>query len=262
MKLTLRYFASWREELGRAEETREFPDGTPVNQVADLVAAGHPRLEGLSRSTLLMVNQEYAAPHTPLRDGDEVAFIPPVSGGTDRAAKRYFRVVETELELHEVIDAVADPGAGAIASFTGTVRDNAQGKTVTALTYEAYPAAAEKMLARIGDEISARWPVIGVACIHRVGRLAVGEASIVLAVSSPHRHAAFEACEYAIVRLKEIVPIWKKEAYTDGAVWIGSETEYPRDAASSVEPDRPGPVASEPSAGSAGGGGAGTRGTC
>lgn len=231
MKLTLRYFASWREELGCAEETREFPAGSTVATVAEQVAAGRPRLEGLRRSTLLMVNQEYATPDTTLRDGDELAFIPPVSGGSERSVKRLFRVVDSELDVRQVIAAVADPGAGAIASFTGVVRDNAMGKAVTALTYEAYPAAAEKMLARIGDEIAARWPVLGVACVHRVGRLGIGEASVVLAVSSPHRHAAFEACEYAIVRLKELVPIWKKEAYTDGEVWIGSETEYPRGSA-------------------------------
>lgn len=247
MKVTLRYFASWREELGRAEETRDVPDGATVGAIAALVTAGRPRLEGLRRSTLLMVNQEYAAPETALNDGDELAFIPPVSGGAGPTIKRLFRVVEHELDVREVIATVADPGAGAIASFTGVVRDNAMGKTVTALTYEAYPAAAEKMLARIGDEIAARWPVLGVACIHRVGCLGVGEASVVLAVSSPHRHAAFEACEYLIVRLKEIVPIWKKEAYSDGAVWIGSETEYPgreaapavTDAAVGVTPDQP-----------------------
>ena len=139
-----------------------------------------------------------------------------------------FKVVETPLDLNEAIRAVEDPGSGAIVSFTGTVRDHSLGKDVTALDYEAYPAAAEKMLARIGAEIEGRWGLRRVAIIHRTGHLTIGEASVVIAVSAPHRHAAFEACEYAIVRLKEIVPIWKKEAYTDGAVWIGSEADYPR----------------------------------
>jgi molybdopterin synthase catalytic subunit len=108
------------------------------------------------------------------------------------------------------------------------VRDNSLGKAVSGLTYEAYPAAAEKMLARVADEIAERWGLRRVAIVHRIGHLPPGEASVVIAVAAPHRHAAFEACEYAIVRLKEIVPIWKKEFYSDGAVWIGSENEYPR----------------------------------
>jgi molybdopterin converting factor subunit 1 len=225
MKITLRYFALWRELLGRDEEVREVAPGTTVGGLADEVASVQPRLAALRGSTMLMVNQEYAPATTPLGDGDEVAFIPPVSGG---AARTLYRVVETPLDVREVIRAVEDPGAGAIVSFTGTVRDNSLGKEVTGLTYEAYPAAAEKMLARVGEEVLERWPVLGVAIIHRTGRLAVGEASVVIAVSAPRRHAAFEACEHVIVRLKEIVPIWKKEQYADGAVWIGSETDYPR----------------------------------
>jgi molybdopterin synthase catalytic subunit len=178
---------------------------------------------------MLMVNQEYAPADTILRDGDEVAFIPPVSGGSgDGAPRTLFKVVETPLDVRDVLDVVADPGAGAVVSFTGAVRDHSLGKVVTGLTYEAYPAAAEKQLGRVGAEIAARWPVRGVAIIHRTGHLAVGEASVVIAVSAPHRHDAFAACEFAITRLKEIVPIWKKEAYTDGAVWIGSEADYPR----------------------------------
>ena len=117
---------------------------------------------------------------------------------------------------------------GAVVSFTGTVRDNSLGKDVSGLTYEAYPAAAEKMLARVADEIAEQWGLRRVAIVHRVGHLPPGAASVVIAVAAPHRHEAFEACEYVIVRLKEIVPIWKKEFYTDGAVWIGSENEYPR----------------------------------
>lgn len=228
MKVLLRYFALWREVLGRSEETREVPEGTTVSALRDAITAEHPRLMALRDATLLMVNQEYVSPDAPLRDGDELAFIPPVSGGVDRQLRTLFKVVEHELDVRDVIQAVADPGAGAIVSFTGTVRDHSLGKAVTALTYEAYPAAAEKMLARVGAEIADRWPVRGVAIIHRVGCLVVGEASVVLAVAAPRRHAAFEACEYAIVRLKEIVPIWKQEAYTDGAVWIGSEASYPR----------------------------------
>ncbi|MDP9373463.1 MAG: molybdopterin converting factor subunit 1 [Chloroflexota bacterium] len=234
MKISLRYFALWRELLGRAAETREVAAGTTVGALFDELTAAQPRLAALRDATMLMVNQEYVDAGRPLAEGDEVVFIPPVSGGNgdggreDAPQPRLFRVVETPLDVTEVIRAVEDPASGAIVSFTGTVRDHSLGKDVTALEYEAYPAAAEKMLARIGAEIAERWGLRRVAIIHRVGRLAVGEASVVIAVSAPHRHAAFEACEYAIVRLKEIVPIWKKEQYADGAVWIGNEAEYPR----------------------------------
>jgi MoaE-MoaD fusion protein len=234
MRITLRYFALWREELGRDEEVREVAAGTSVRAVIDGVIAGHARLTGLRPSTMFMVNQEYAALDQALHDGDEVAVIPPVSGGSQTAGEanegRLFKVVETPLDVMDVITVVEHPTAGAIVSFIGTVRDNSLGRAVTALEYEAYPAAAEKMMARVADEIAERWGLTRVAIIHRVGQLTVGEASVVIAVSAPHRHAAFEACEYMIVRLKEIVPIWKKEAYSDGAVWIGSEADYPRDA--------------------------------
>ena len=228
MKITLRYFALWREQIGHEEETREVAPDTTVRTLIDEVTASHPRLAALRPSTMFMVNQEYAPLGQTLADGDEVAVIPPVSGGSDAGAGRLFRVVETPLDVREVIAAVEDPGAGAVVSFTGTVRDNSLGKEVVALEYEAYPAAAEKMMARVADEIAERWGLRRVAIIHRVGLLMVGEASVVIAVSSPHRQEAFAACEYVLKRLKEIVPVWKKEAYTDGATWIGSEADYPR----------------------------------
>ncbi|HEU5329134.1 MAG TPA: molybdopterin converting factor subunit 1 [Thermomicrobiales bacterium] len=233
MKITLRYFALWREELGRDEETREVAPGTTAGALADVVAAERPRLVGLRRATLLMVNQEYVPASTPLQDGDEVAVIPPVSGGSGAeempGERRWlFKVVTTPLDLNEVVAAVADPACGAIVSFTGTVRDHSLGKAVTALDYEAYPAAAEKMMAQIGAEIADRWGITRVAVIHRTGHLTAGEASVVMAVAAPHRQGAFEACAYLIDRLKQIVPIWKKEAYSDGAVWVGSEADYPR----------------------------------
>ena len=233
MNITLRYFALWREELGRDEETREVAPGTTVAALIADVTATSPRLTALRPSTMFMVNQEYAPLGQQLADGDEVAVIPPVSGGSqeaDSSTGRLFKVVETPLDVNEVIRAVEDPAAGATVSFIGTVRDNSLGKEVVALDYEAYPAAAEKMMARVADEIEERWGLRRVAIIHRVGHLTIGEASVVIAVSSPHRHEAFAACEHVITRLKEIVPVWKKEAYTDGAVWLGSEAEYPRGA--------------------------------
>jgi molybdopterin synthase catalytic subunit len=228
MKIRLRYFAILRESLGRAEETREVADETTAGQLFDVIASEAPRLAGLKRSVMLMVNQEYVSGDHRLRDGDELALIPPVSGG-GATEGRLFRVTTDVLDAREVEAVVAGPENGAIVTFTGTVRDHARGKGVTALDYEAYPPAAEKMLERIGDEIRERWGIERVAIVHRYGRLQVGEASVVIAVASPHRDEAFAACRHAIERIKEIVPIWKKEHYGDGAVWVGSEVEYQRE---------------------------------
>lgn len=228
MQVQLRYFAMIRELLGRPSERRQIDQGATAGSLFDLVAAETPRLAPLKGSTMLMVNEEYVSPDHPLVDGDEVAFIPPVSGGSPGSI-RLFRVQAEPLDARTVEAAVATPGAGAVVTFTGTVRDHARRRTVTALEYEAYEPAAEKMLARIGDEIGERWGIDRVAVVHRTGRLRPGEASVVIAVASAHRGEAFAACEYLIDRLKEIVPIWKKEFYDDGAVWVGSEADYQRE---------------------------------
>lgn len=224
MKIHLRYFALMRELLGRDEETVELPAGATAGDAFARIAVGAPRLQGLERSIMLMVNQEYVRPTHALRDGDELAFIPPVSGGAG-----VFRVTEDALNPREVEEAVAGPDAGAIVTFTGTVRDHARGQAVTRLDYVAYVPAAEKMLARIGNEIAERWPGVRAAIVHRTGTLDPGVASVVIATASAHRDDAFAACAYAIERIKQIVPIWKKEHYADGAVWIGSEADYQRE---------------------------------
>lgn len=233
MEVRLRYFAIVRETLGRTEETRTVDPGTTAGELFDLLARETPRLAPMRPATMLMVNQEFASSDRALRDGDELALIPPVSGGGADTGR--FRVQAEELDPRRVEAAVSGPGAGAVVTFTGVVRDNARGRAVTALEYEAYAPAAEKMLARIGREIEARWGVRNVAIEHRTGRLAIGEASVVIAVAAAHRGEAFAACAYAIERIKEIVPIWKKEQYVDGAVWIGSEADYQREAASRDE---------------------------
>lgn len=229
MRVTLRFFAGIREAFGRGEETREVEPGATVGSLMATLGAERPEIGAARRSLMVMVNQEYARDDRPLRDGDEVALIPPVSGGADN--DRRFRIQADPLDAREVEGLVADGGAGAIVAFTGTVRDRARGRDVVALEYEAYPAAAEKMLRRIGAEIADRWGTERVAIVHRTGRLGVGEASVVIAVASAHRGDAFAACQYAIDRLKQIVPIWKKEHYRDGTAWIGSEAEYQQEAA-------------------------------
>jgi molybdopterin synthase catalytic subunit len=222
VEIDIRYFAMIREVIGRAAERRSVSEGLTAGDLFNELIAEHPRLERMRPVTMLMVNESYVRPDHPLRDGDEVAFIPPVSGGDEAR----FRIQSAPLDPREQESLVAHSSAGAIVTFVGTVRDQARGQGVAHLEYEAYAPAAERILAQIGDEIRERWGVAQVAIVHRVGDLAVGDASVVISVASPHRDAAFEACRYAIERIKEIAPIWKKEHYADGAVWIGSEHDY------------------------------------
>lgn len=226
MKIKMRYFAIVREALGKSGEIREVPGGSTAGDLLAAITEDVPRLANLGRAAMLMVNQEYVEPSALLHDGDEFVIIPPVSGG---AAGRLFKITGDPIDARIAEAAVADDAAGAIVTFTGAVRDHARGKRVVALDYEAFPPAAEKMLAQIGAEIAGKWGLERVAIIHRTGLLKPGEISVVISVASAHRDAAFEAARYAIERIKEIVPIWKKEHYEDGAVWVGSEHDYQRE---------------------------------
>lgn len=222
INVDLRYFAAMREALGRSSERLGVPVGTTAGALLDRLVDEQPRLDRMRSVVMVMVNQSYAPADTVLSDGDEVAFIPPVSGG----ASGFYRVQEAPLDAREVEALVVHPGAGAVVTFSGTVRDHGRGRGVSLLEYEAYAPAAERMMEQVGEEIAARWSVLNIAIVHRTGALPVGEVSVVIAISSAHRDAAFDASRYAIERLKEIVPIWKKEHYEDGAAWLGSEHDY------------------------------------
>ena len=222
MEINVRYFAIIREIVGRSGERRSTPEGTTAGDVFDALAGEFPRLQRMKPVTMLMVNKAYVTQDHALSDGDEVALIPPVSGGEEKR----FRVQSEALDPRLTESLVVHPGAGAIATFIGTVRNHGRGREVTHLEYEAYAPAAELALEQIGEEIRERWGVDRVAIAHRVGSLGIGEASVVISVASAHREAAFDACRYAIERIKEIVPIWKKEHYADGAAWLGSEHDY------------------------------------
>jgi molybdopterin synthase catalytic subunit len=134
------------------------------------------------------------------------------------------KITDQSINMQELADFVADPAAGAMATFVGMTRNTNEGRHVVRLEYECYPGMAEKEMVKIAEETLSRWPIVKVALIHRIGRVDIGEASVAIAVSSGHRHAAFEACHYAINQLKETVPIWKKELYEGGELWIGSQT--------------------------------------
>jgi molybdopterin synthase catalytic subunit len=143
---------------------------------------------------------------------------------TDMHNRILCKLTEQPINIQELIDFVADPGAGAMTTFVGTTRNTNDGRQVIRLEYECYPGMAEKEMEKIAAEALSRWPIVKSALIHRLGRVDIGEASVAIAVSSGHRHAAFEACHYAINQLKETVPIWKKELYEGGELWIGSQT--------------------------------------
>ena len=224
MRIKLRFFASLRERLGRSEDSCEVPEGATVRMVWETLKQDHPALVEVERSLAFAVAQEYVDGDHPLHDNDELAFIPPVSGGVPTDSRLSCRITQEPIRLDELTAFVSDPGAGAMATFVGTTRDNNEGRRVVRLEYECYPGMAEKEMEKIGQEVLERWPVKKVAMLHRLGRVDIGEASVAIAVSSGHRHAAFEACHYAINQLKETVPIWKKELYEGGEVWIGSQT--------------------------------------
>lgn len=220
MKIRVKLFASVRDIVGQREVLLDVPAEVTVSALPHHLASEYPKLRPLMPSVQIAVNHEYVGGERVLAEGDEVAVIPPVSGGVD-----VFEITETPLSLDALAAAVGQSTSGAIASFLGIVRGYARGRRVDHLEYDAYPEMAVAKMRQIGEEIRARWPVDRVAIIHRVGHLDVGEASVAIAVGSPHRHEALQACAYAIERLKEIVPIWKKEVWSDGAEWIGSTVD-------------------------------------
>jgi MoaE-MoaD fusion protein len=209
VRVSVRLFAGLRERAGEAERTVELREGARLADVWPALDLGREP-EGL----LYAVNKGYADPDRPLADGDEVALIPPVSGGS-------FRLTEDPIELGAVVAEVADERAGAIATFTGTTRRESRGRRVLHLDYEAYAGMAEDVMAEIAAELESRYALCAVAITHRIGRVGIGEASVAIAVSAPHRQDALAACRDAIDALKERVPLWKKEVYEGGEEWIG-----------------------------------------
>ena len=214
-----RLFARLREQAGTDAESVEVRPGSTVEDVYDALRKAHPGLEANRESVRVAVNQEFADWDAIVSDGDEVAFIPPVSGGA-HAVGVLFELTTDPLDPRRLEAAVAHKGAGAICTFTGIVRDTSRGRSVTHLEYEAYGEMATAEMRKIAAEIAERWPEARVAMAHRTGRLEIGEASVVVSVSCPHRAEAIDACRWGIDRLKESVPIWKKEHATDGTYWI------------------------------------------
>ena len=208
-RVTVRFFAALREQAGQRERELELADGARVYDVWPALGLGDE-----PRGLVYAVNRAYVERGAPLADGDEVALIPPVSGGD-------FLLSEAPLSLERVVAEVASDDAGAVATFVGTTRARSRGREVVRLEYEAYEGMAESEMARIAAELRERHDLIAVAIHHRVGRVEIGETSVVIAVSATHRAAAFDACRAAIDTLKQTVPLWKKELYVGGEEWIG-----------------------------------------
>jgi MoaE-MoaD fusion protein len=224
MRVRVLFFGQLKEIVGRAEDVAELSDGARVEDLFARYGNRFPQLAAFRPSVVASVNQEFAEWRKPLASGDEVAFLPPVSGGEHAAVvEDLFRLVRDPIPAEEIAAGLKAPEDGAVVIFDGIVRNNSRGRHTLYLEYEAYEPMALAKMRQIGAEIRERFPIGRIAIVHRLGRLEIGETSVLIVISSPHRRAAFDACRYAIDTLKRTVPIWKKEYFADGAVWAEGE---------------------------------------
>lgn len=220
MRVDVQLFATLRDRAGARSISVDIADGATVAQLIERIAAAYPALAPSLPSSIVAVNQEFAFPPTPVREGDEVALFPPVSGGS--GFPEYVRVTEDTLDLNAIVAEISLPTTGAVCTFTGTVRGQSGDRETIRLDYEAYAPMAEAKMRQVAQEIRVRWPKIeGISMVQRIGHLKVGELTVLIAVSAGHRYdGVFEAARYGIDRLKEIVPVWKKEVGASGEAWV------------------------------------------
>jgi len=235
MLISVRAFASYREAIGAHSVKLEVSEGTTPTEVWDRLVGRYPRLVGLPKPHAFAINEEYVEESYALRERDELVLIPPVSGGASKSSQSsqssqspqpsetWVELAENVIDVNSVLKRVSYPQAGGVVIFLGTVRDNSRSRHVKFLEYEAYKPMAIKEMNRVAEEARRRWPLLGIAIMHRLGHLEIGDISVAIAVSSEHRKEAFEAGRYAIDSLKQTVPIWKKEVWDAGEAWIGSE---------------------------------------
>jgi molybdopterin synthase catalytic subunit len=224
MHVRVLFFGQLKEITGVAQEDAEISEGARVEDLFERYGRRFPKLTEFRGSVAMSVNQEYAAWREPLASGDEVAFLPPVSGGQQAAvADDIFQLVRTPISPREIVEGLKAPEDGALVVFDGFVRNSFKGQRTLYLEYEAYEEMALAKMREIGAEMRKKFAIHRLAIVHRLGRLEIGETSVLIAVSSPHRGAAFDACRYAIDTLKRTVPIWKKEYFVGGAVWADGE---------------------------------------
>ena len=216
MKVRARFFGLYRELVGNNQADLEVEDKTSLAEIKQKIFVSFPQLAAFKDNMLLAVNSEYSTAAQQLKEGDEIAVLPPLSGGAD------IEITTAPISVEVVAKMVKRDCHGALVTFTGVVRDSSEGHRVLFMEYEVFGEMALKKLAEIADEVRARWQPLDIAISHRVGKLEVGEVALAIAVASPHRKEAFAACQYAVDRIKEIVPIWKKEIREDGGVWVTS----------------------------------------
>ena len=231
VQVKLLFFASLKDIVGSRQLDFDVPSGATVNDLLERLEARYPGLRPYRSIVLTSLNEDYVDRSTVVSDGDEVAIFPPVSGGAssepviaDRPREVY-RLTREAIDAREIADMILRPEDGALCIFEGVVRNNSKGKTTRYLEYEAYETMALKTMEEIGEFVRSAWEIGCVAIVHRLGRMEIGETSVAIIITSPHRRASFDACEYAIDRLKKIVPIWKKEFFEDGEVWVEGGTE-------------------------------------
>jgi MoaE-MoaD fusion protein len=224
VRVRVLFFGQLKDIVGLAQDDAELSDGARVEDLFERYGRRFPKLAEFRSSIAASVNQEYAGWRAPLSTGDEVAFLPPVSGGQQAAiVEDFFQLVREPIQPRELVESLKAPEDGALVVFDGFVRNNFRGKQTLYLEYEAYEPMAYTKMREIGAQIREKFQVHRVAIVHRLGRLEIGDTSVWIAVSSAHRAAAFDACRYAIDTLKRSVPIWKKEYFAGGAVWAEGE---------------------------------------
>jgi molybdopterin synthase catalytic subunit len=229
MRVRVLLFGQLKDIVGRNEDSLDLQPGARVSEVMSHYARQYPGFEPISASLACSVNQEYSSGSAVLREGDEVGLLPPVSGGaTEISGLRELQspqcaIVREPIETQQIADCVKAPQDGAVAIFEGIVRDNSRGRRTLYLDYEAYESMAINEMQRLAQAALERFAIRDVRLVHRLGQLAIGEASVLIVVASAHRGAAFEACRWLIDTLKKTVPIWKKEYFEDGAVWADGE---------------------------------------
>jgi MoaE-MoaD fusion protein len=230
MRIRVLFFGILKDLAGRGSDALSLPERATLGDVLRYYQNAVPKIADVLPSIAMSLNQEYSRPDAELKDGDEVALLPPVSGGGPQD-EPLVKLIRTRIVPHEIIPVMERPGDGAIVIFDGVVRDNSRGRRTLYLDYDAYETMATQKLQALAGEARERFAIRNVAIVHRLGRVEIGQSSVLIAVFSAHRAAAFEACRWLIDTLKQTIPIWKKEYFEDGEVWADGElfpAEIPR----------------------------------
>jgi molybdopterin converting factor subunit 1 len=241
MRVRVLFFGVLKDIVGRSEETMEIAPQSTIGSLFESFSGRYETLRDKRPSILFARNREFASADVALTEDDEVAFLPPVSGGTggpltiEDADGHFFAITRKAIDTLHLVDKMQRPDDGAVVVFEGVVRNNTKGRRTEYLEYECYEQMALEQMARIGRQIAGEFAIGRLGIVHRLGRLEIGEASVVVVTTAPHRGAAFDAARQGIDRLKREVPIWKKEFFADGAVWVDGEWDERLRAGSVVQ---------------------------